>query len=43
MLSTILFAMIFQATQRDYLTDVVTELKKEWPANRMIDGRPAHP
>lgn len=37
MLSTILFAMIFQATQRDYLTDVVTELKKEWPANRMIE------
>ena len=37
MLSTILFATIFQATQRDYLTDVVTELKKEWPANRMIE------
>lgn len=37
MLSTILIATIIQASPRDYLADVVKELKKDWPANRMVE------
>ncbi len=37
MLTTILFASILQATPKDYLADVVKELKKDWPANRMVE------
>ncbi|MEI7986823.1 MAG: SGNH/GDSL hydrolase family protein [Armatimonadota bacterium] len=37
MLSTILLATIIQALPRDYLADVVKELKKDWPANRMVE------
>ena len=37
MLSTILLATIIQASPRDYLADVVKELKKDWPANRMVE------
>ena len=37
MLTTILLATILQATPKDYLADVVKELKKVWPANRMVE------
>ena len=37
MLSTILFATILQASSRDYLADVVKEMKKDWPANHMVE------
>lgn len=37
MLSTVLFAVALQASPKDYLANVVAELKKEWPANRMVE------
>ncbi len=37
MLTTILLATILQATPKTYLTDVVKELKKDWPKNRMVE------
>ena len=37
MLTTILLATILQATPKDYLADAVKELKKDWPANRMVE------
>jgi lysophospholipase L1-like esterase len=37
MLTTILFTTIFQATPNAYLSDIVKDLKKDWPANRMVE------
>ena len=37
MLSTILCAVITQATPDDYLRDTVSQMKKEWPNNRMVE------
>jgi acyl-CoA thioesterase-1 len=37
MLLGLLFAVAVQASPNDYMAEVVLELKKEWPANRMVE------
>ena len=37
MLSTLIFASILQASPQDYLSPIVQELQKEWPANKMVE------
>ncbi len=37
MLTTLVFATILQASPQDYMANVVTELKKDWPKNRMVE------
>jgi lysophospholipase L1-like esterase len=37
MLTTLVFATILQASPQDYMANVVSELKREWPKNRMVE------
>ena len=37
MISGLICAIAIQASPKDYLADVVSELRKEWPGNRMVE------
>jgi acyl-CoA thioesterase-1 len=37
MIPALLFALTTQASPRDYLADVVAEMRKDWPRNRMVE------
>jgi hypothetical protein len=37
MLSTFVFVAVLQASSREYLADVVKEMNKSWPTNRMVE------
>jgi len=37
MIPALLFALTAQASPKDYLADVVAEMRKDWPRNRMVE------